>query len=195
MTKNAMSEFSGSTVQFDGFHTPTSSLGSSRDIVETVAATRGLSTMLKAIKAAGLTAKLKREGPFTVFAPSDDAFAQLPEELMADLLEDENHDDLVALVSRHVMSGRLLADYIDGQSLMAQSLTGDTLDIDATDGLHVNGATVISAVMVCSNGGIYVINTVLELEQDDEDEDDSNDDYDDYRCDDWNGVDRLLAAA
>jgi uncharacterized surface protein with fasciclin (FAS1) repeats len=147
------------------------------DIIATAAAAGGFETLLKALEAAGLTETLKGEGPFTVFAPNDEAFAELPDEALAELLEEDNKRDLIELLSRHVMAGNVTSADIEGQTLTPEALSGDILEIDATDGVYVNEATVISADILCSNGVIHVIDAVLmgDDEEDDEDEDEDDD--------------------
>jgi uncharacterized surface protein with fasciclin (FAS1) repeats len=152
------------------------------DIIETAAAAGGFETLLKALGAAGLLETLKGEGPFTVFAPNDDAFAELADEALEELLDEENKAELISLLTRHVMAGRVLSSDIEGQTLTPEALSGDILEIDATDGVFVNEGTVISADILCSNGVIHVIDVVLmgdEADDEDEDEDEDEDDDDD----------------
>ncbi len=131
------------------------------DIVDTAAAAGSFSTLVAAVSAAGLADTLKGEGPFTVFAPSDEAFASLPEGTVDSLLQPENRDQLVKVLSLHVMPGKVMSADIAGQTLSPASVGGEALSIDATDGVKVNGATVTQADIACTNGVIHVIDRVL----------------------------------
>ncbi len=131
------------------------------DIVETAEAAGSFSTLLAAAAAAGLVDALKGEGPLTVFAPTDAAFAALPEGTVASLLEPENKDQLAAILKLHVIAGaKVTSDQLAGQVTTADTLNG-TVSIDGTDGVTVNGATVVQADVMASNGVIHVIDTVL----------------------------------
>jgi uncharacterized surface protein with fasciclin (FAS1) repeats len=157
------------------------------DIIATAADVGGFEMLLKAVETAGLTETLKGEGPFTLFAPNDDAFAALPEGALEDLLHDDNREQLIALLSLHVIAGDVRAAELDGETLSAETLSGDELEIDGTEGLIVSGATVLTADIVCSNGVVHVIDSVLMIvadEDDDEDEDDDDDNDDDDDDDD-----------
>lgn len=131
------------------------------DIVETAAAAGTFTTLLAAAEAAGLAGALKDEGPYTVFAPTDAAFAKLPEGTVESLLLPENQAQLTGILQYHVIAGaKVKSSDIAGQQLSAGTLNG-MLDIDATDGVRVNDATVITADVRASNGIIHVIDTVL----------------------------------
>ena len=130
--------------------------GEIKDIVDTAIAAGTFKTLVTAVKAAGLVDSLKGKGPLTVFAPSDEAFAKLPEGTVEDLLKPENRDKLVAVLSYHVVSGKiLLAD----QS--AETLQGQSINIRAAGSFEINGATVIVSDIIASNGVIHVIDKVL----------------------------------
>jgi uncharacterized surface protein with fasciclin (FAS1) repeats len=131
------------------------------DIVDTAVAAGSFTTLVAAVTAAGLVDTLKSDGPFTVFAPSDDAFAKLPEGTVADLVKPENKDKLTAILTLHVMSGKVMAADVAGQTLSPASVNGEALTVDGTDGVTVNGATVTGADIECTNGVIHVIDTVL----------------------------------
>lgn len=130
------------------------------DIVETAAAAGSFSTLLAAAEAAGLVDALKGEGPLTVFAPTDEAFAKLPAGTVESLLLPENKDALAGILKLHVISGKVKSKDLAGKMLDAETLNG-MVSIDGTDGVRVNGATVITADIKASNGIIHVIDTVL----------------------------------
>ena len=131
------------------------------DIVDTAVAAGSFTTLVAAVTAAGLVETLKGAGPFTVFAPSDDAFAKLPAGTVEDLIKPENKDKLTAILTLHVLSGAVRAADISGKTLSPASVNGETLDVDGTDGVTVNGAKVVSADIACTNGVIHVIDAVL----------------------------------
>lgn len=132
-----------------------------KDIVDTAAGAGTFNTLVAAVQAADLVDTLKGEGPFTVFAPSDDAFAALPAGTVEDLLKPENKDQLIAILTYHVVSGKVMAADIAGAETTASSVQGGDLMIDGTDGVKVNGATVTQADIETSNGVIHVIDTVI----------------------------------
>lgn len=131
------------------------------DIVDTAVAAGSFSTLVAAVQAAGLVDTLKGEGPFTVFAPTDEAFAALPEGTVESLLEPENKDKLVAILTYHVIPGKVMSADIAGKELMVESVEGSEIDIDATDGVMVDDATVVKADIETSNGVIHVIDKVI----------------------------------
>lgn len=130
------------------------------DIVETAAAAGSFTTLLAAAEAAGLVEALKGEGPLTVFAPTDEAFAKLPAGTIDNLLLPENKEDLAAILKMHVISGKVKSKDLAGKTMDAETLNG-TVSIDGTDGVTVNGAAVTKADIKTSNGIIHVIDTVL----------------------------------
>jgi uncharacterized surface protein with fasciclin (FAS1) repeats len=131
------------------------------DIVDTAVAAGSFTTLVAAVTAAGLVDTLKGPGPFTVFAPSDDAFARLPAGTVEDLVKPENKDKLTAILTLHVLSGAVHAADIAGKTLSPASVNGEALTVDGVDGVTVNGAKVVSADIACTNGVIHVIDTVL----------------------------------
>lgn len=131
------------------------------DIVDTAVAAGSFNTLVAAVTAAGLVDTLKGAGPFTVFAPSDDAFAKLPAGTVEDLVKPENKDKLVAILTLHVLSGAVHAADVAGKTLSPASVNGEALNVDGTDGVTVNGAKVVAADIACTNGVIHVIDTVL----------------------------------
>jgi uncharacterized surface protein with fasciclin (FAS1) repeats len=130
-----------------------------KDIVDTAAASDQFKTLVTAVKAAGLVDTLKGDGPFTVFAPTDEAFAKVPKEKLDALLKDK--EGLTAVLTYHVVSGKVMAaDVVKLDS--AKTVQGKPLAIAAkNDAVMVNGAKVIKTDIVCKNGVIHVIDAVL----------------------------------
>jgi uncharacterized surface protein with fasciclin (FAS1) repeats len=131
------------------------------DIVDTAVAAGTFKTLVAAVTAADLGATLKGEGPFTVFAPNDDALAKLPAGTVEDLVKPENKAKLTAILTYHVMAGKVMAADIAGKKLEPGTVNGQELQVDATSGVTVNGATVVAADIDCTNGVIHVIDAVL----------------------------------
>jgi uncharacterized surface protein with fasciclin (FAS1) repeats len=131
------------------------------DIVDTAASAGDFKTLVAAIEAAGLVETLKGKGPFTVFAPTDAAFAKLPAGTLEDLLKPENKDKLTAILTYHVVAGKIMSADIAGKTEMVESVEGDKLTVDAMKGVKIDNATVTSADIEASNGVIHVIDTVL----------------------------------
>lgn len=128
-------------------------------IVDIAATTEGFSTLVAAVTAADLVDTLNSEGPFTVFAPTDEAFAALPDGLLEALLLPENKDVLVKILTYHVVPGQVMAaDVTDGD---VATVEGQTVTFSTADGVTVNGANVIGADVVASNGVIHVIDAVI----------------------------------
>jgi len=131
------------------------------DIVDTAVAAGTFTTLVAAVTAADLGATLKGEGPFTVFAPSDDAFAKLPAGTVEELVKPENKAKLAAILTYHVMAGKVMAADVSGKKLEPATVNGQALHVDGTHGVTVNGAKVVTADIACTNGVIHVIDTVL----------------------------------
>ncbi len=131
------------------------------DIVDTATAAGSFKTLVAAITAADLGATLKGAGPFTVFAPNDEAFAKLAPGAVEDLVKPANKAKLAAILKLHVMPGNVMAGEVAGKTLSPASVNGEALQIDGTKGVTVNGATVIQADIACTNGVIHVIDRVL----------------------------------
>ncbi|WP_404424949.1 fasciclin domain-containing protein [Thalassospira australica] len=131
------------------------------DIVDTAVSAGSFKTLVTAVQAAGLVDTLKGEGPFTVFAPTDEAFAKLPAGTVEDLLKPENKEKLVAVLTYHVVPGKVMAADIAGKEMEVASVQGDTIDVNATNGVMVDGATVTKADIEADNGVIHVIDTVI----------------------------------
>lgn len=136
-----------------------SEMKEAKDIVATADAA-GFTTLIAAAKAAGLVEALQGEGPLTVFAPTDEAFAKLGDETIVTLLMPENKDQLAGILKYHVIAGAVPASALVGKVTEAETLNG-TVTVDGTDGVTVNGATVVKADVEASNGIIHVIDTVL----------------------------------
>jgi uncharacterized surface protein with fasciclin (FAS1) repeats len=132
-----------------------------QDIVDIAAGAGTFNTLVAAVGAAGLVETLKSPGPFTVFAPTDDAFAALPAGTVDSLLLPENKDKLTAILTYHVVPGAVMSADLAGKRLNVATVNGETVHIDGTNGVTVNGATVVTADIVASNGVIHVIESVL----------------------------------
>lgn len=131
------------------------------DIVDTAVSAGNFETLVAAVKAAGLAETLKGEGPFTVFAPTDEAFAKLPAGTLEDLLKPENKDKLTAILTYHVVPGKVMSGDIAGKTMMVETVEGSKLSVDATDGVKIDEAKVISADIATDNGVIHVIDAVV----------------------------------
>lgn len=127
-------------------------------IVKTVIDSGGFKTLVTALKTADLVETLNGNGPFTVFAPTDDAFAKLPEETVKELINDK--EALIKILTYHVISGKVMAKDVMNIS-SAKTLQGGDLAIETTGGVMINNAKVIKADLECSNGVIHIIDTVL----------------------------------
>jgi len=129
-----------------------------KDIVETAVAAGSFDTLVTAVQAAGLVETLKGKGPFTVFAPTDAAFAKIPKEKLDALLADK--DALARVLTYHVVPGRVMA--ADAMRLTsAKTVEGGVIDIDTRYGVKVDGAKVVQTDIETSNGVIHVIDTVI----------------------------------
>ncbi|MGA2700206.1 MAG: fasciclin domain-containing protein [Isosphaeraceae bacterium] len=137
--------------------------GEKKDIVDTAVGAGLFKTLVAAVKAADLVDTLKGEGPFTVLAPTDEAFAKLPEGTLESLLKPENKDKLIAILKYHVIAGKVLAADVvklDGQDV--KTVEGNTAKVAVKDGgVTVNNAKVVKTDIDCTNGVIHVIDTVI----------------------------------
>ncbi|MEY3458209.1 MAG: hypothetical protein RL215_1366 [Planctomycetota bacterium] len=130
------------------------------DIVDTAVGAGKFGTLVAAVKAAGLVETLKGEGPFTVFAPTDEAFAKLPAGTVESLLKPENKDKLVAILTYHVVPGRLkAADVVAAKEL--KTVNGKAAPITTEGGAKIAGAGIIKTDIECSNGVVHVIDSVI----------------------------------
>ncbi|MBV9236373.1 MAG: fasciclin domain-containing protein [Xanthobacteraceae bacterium] len=135
--------------------------GTKSDIVDTASSAGNFNTLVTAVKAAGLVDTLKGPGPFTVFAPTDEAFARLPAGTVQDLLKPENKSKLVAILTYHVVPGKVMSKDIAGKKMMVKSVEGSEIAVDATNGVRIDDAKVVKADIDTSNGVIHVIDKVI----------------------------------
>lgn len=131
------------------------------DIVDIAASNSDFSTLVAAVQAAGLVETLKGDGPFTVFAPTNAAFAALPAGTVESLLRPENKEKLTALLTYHVIPGAVTSDQLAGKRLDVATVNGKTVHVDGRKGVKVNKANVVTADIMASNGVIHVIDRVL----------------------------------
>lgn len=137
------------------------------DIVSLAVQTDILSTLVAAVQAAGLVEVLQSEGPFTVFAPTNEAFAALPEGTVESLLLEENRELLIAILTYHVVPGKVMStDLSDGMT--AGTVQGSDVTIGVGEGVTVNGANVIVADVEASNGVVHIIDAVILPEPEEE---------------------------
>lgn len=134
--------------------------GHSKDIVDTAVGAGTFETLVAAVTAAELVDTLKGEGPFTVFAPTDAAFAALPEGTVETLLKPENKDQLVAILTYHVVPGKVMSSDLT-DDMTATTVQGGEITIDLDNGVMINDATVTAADIAASNGVIHVIDKVI----------------------------------
>ncbi|MDX1484188.1 MAG: fasciclin domain-containing protein [Alphaproteobacteria bacterium] len=137
------------------------SIAKAKDIVDVAVSAGSFNTLVTAVKAAGLVETLKSKGPFTVFAPTDEAFAKLPAGTVESLLKPENKAKLKAILTYHVLSGKVMSSDIAGKALSVPTVQGTTVKVDATKSVMVDNAKVIKADIEASNGVIHVIDTVI----------------------------------
>ncbi len=132
-----------------------------KDIVDTAVSAGSFKTLVAAVKAADLVETLKGDGPFTVFAPTDEAFAKLPEGTLEDLLKPENKEKLVSILTYHVVAGKVTSDKVVNLK-EADTVNGKALSIEVIDGkVMVDNANVVGTDVMASNGVIHVIDTVV----------------------------------
>ena len=130
------------------------------DIVDVAASNKSFSTLVAAVKAAGLVETLKGEGPYTVFAPTDEAFAKLPKGTLESLLKPENKQKLVAILTYHVIPGKVMAK--DVKSGKVKTASGSSFKMKVSKkGVWVDNAKVVSTDVKADNGVIHVIDTVI----------------------------------
>ena len=130
------------------------------NIVETAVNAGSFTTLVAALTAAELVETLEGAGPFTVFAPNDEAFAKIPASTITELLKPENKEKLKAVLTYHVVSGKVMS--ADAAKLTtAKTVSGQELGIDAADGVKINDAKVVTADVEATNGVIHIIDAVL----------------------------------
>lgn len=134
---------------------------SKKSIVDIALSDEKFSTLVAALKAADLVEALQGDGPFTVFAPTNDAFAKLPEGTVENLLKPENKAKLQSILKYHVAPSKVKSKAIAGNKMTLGTLAGQSVSIDGTDGVKVDGANVVKADVKASNGVIHVIDTVI----------------------------------
>jgi len=135
--------------------------GKALDIVDTAVGAKSFKTLVAAVKAAGLVETLKGKGPFTVFAPTDEAFEKLPKGTVENLLKPENKKQLVGILTYHVVPGKLMASRVT-ELAAAETVQGGRLPFEARDGkVKVGDANVVKTDINASNGVIHVIDSVL----------------------------------
>ena len=134
--------------------------GTSKDIVDTAVEAGTFETLVAAVTAADLVETLKSDGPFTVFAPTDEAFAALPEGTVESLLLPENKDQLIAILTYHVVPGKVMSTDLS-DDMTAATVQGGEITIDLDNGVMVNDANVVTADISTSNGVIHVIDKVI----------------------------------
>lgn len=130
------------------------------DLVETALAANHFSTLATALSAAGLLDTLKGDGPFTVFAPTDEAFAKMPQETLDELLQPENKNRLAAILAYHVVPGKVTSNEMIASS-SATTLQGQKVNISKKDGVKINQAKLIITDVEATNGVIHIIDGVL----------------------------------
>ena len=135
--------------------------GHKHDIVDTAIKAGSFNTLVAAVQAAELVETLKSKGPFTVFAPTDEAFSQLDKATLENLLKPENKDQLVAILTYHVVAGKVMSTDIT-DNMQPSTVNGSTINIKLSNGkVMINDATVITADVDTDNGVIHVIDKVL----------------------------------
>lgn len=136
------------------------SYSASKDIVSIASGADNFKTLVAAVKAAGLVETLQGKGPFTVFAPTDEAFAKLPKGTVEDLLKPENKEKLVAILTYHVVPGKVMA--ADVKTMEAKTVQGQAVNLKVSDsGVKINDAKIVKTDLVANNGVIHVIDTVI----------------------------------
>ncbi|NBC04515.1 MAG: fasciclin domain-containing protein [Bacteroidetes bacterium] len=130
------------------------------DIVSIASGADNLSTLVTAVQAAGLVETLQSEGPFTVFAPTNEAFAALPDGTLESLLLEENRDKLVQILTYHVVPGKVMStDLEDG--MMAETVEGSSITVDLDGGVSIDNANVVTADIEADNGVVHIIDAVI----------------------------------
>ena len=132
-----------------------------KDIVDTAVSAGKFTTLVAAVKAAGLVDTLKSKGPFTVFAPTDEAFAKLPAGTVETLLKPENNEKLVGILTYHVIPGAVKSKNIAGKKTAVKTVQGADIKVNAMSGVMINDANVTTADIAASNGVIHVIDKVI----------------------------------
>ncbi|SDY36210.1 Uncaracterized surface protein containing fasciclin (FAS1) repeats [Jannaschia faecimaris] len=161
INRRRMLQLTGAGVGLTALGGCVSATTSTPDIVDTAVAAGSFTTLVAAVQAAGLVETLKGPGPFTVFAPTDDAFAALPDGTVESLLLPENKDKLISILTYHVAPNNYPASSLVGTNGRIPTVNGKPLHIDGRDGVSVEGVPVETADVFASNGTIHVIGSVL----------------------------------
>ncbi len=135
-------------------------MSNTKNIVETAIEAGNFKTLVSAVKAAGLAETLQGVGPFTVFAPTDEAFAKISADTLTDLLKPENKEKLAGILTYHVVAGKVTAADVS-KLTSSKTVNGQEVKINATDGVKINNATVTTPDIETTNGVIHIIDTVL----------------------------------
>lgn len=130
-----------------------------KDIVDTAISAGNFNTLVKAVQTAGLVETLKGDGPFTVFAPTDEAFAKLPKDKLDALLADKNA--LTKVLTYHVVPGKIMSGNLSGKTMSVATVEGSEVKVNAMSGVMINNANVVKADIATSNGVIHVIDAVI----------------------------------
>lgn len=136
------------------------SVAHKHDIVDTAVEAEGFGTLVAAVKAGGLVDTLKGDGPFTVFAPTDEAFAKLPADTLASLLKPENKDQLVAILTYHVVPGKVMAADVSAGDVETVNGKKATIAVNG-ETVTIAGSQIVATDIECTNGVIHVIDTVM----------------------------------
>jgi uncharacterized surface protein with fasciclin (FAS1) repeats len=133
---------------------------SAKSVVALASSSDDFQTLVAAIKAAGLVDVLQAEGPYTVFAPTDEAFAKLPQGTLENLLKPENKEQLIAILKYHVVPGKVMA--ADVRTMQAQTVQGQKVQLKVSEeGVYVDNAKVVKTDLMADNGVVHVIDTVI----------------------------------
>ena len=158
ITKLKIALFSVATVMAPSIHA--GSGASNKDVVTVASDAGSFSTLVAAVKAAGLAETLKGSGPFTVFAPTDEAFAKLPAGTVENLLKPENKAKLAAILTYHVVPGKVMA--ADVKTMSVKTVNGQSVDLKvAGSSATIDGASIVKTDIPASNGVIHVIDSVI----------------------------------
>lgn len=141
--------------------TPAGPVAGGTDVVDVIAANSDFSTFIAAAAAADIITPMKQRGPFTVFVPTNAAFADLPDGVLAELLLPENKQQLFAVLTYHVVPGSVTVEQLTGQRLGVGTINGASLQIDGRNGVKVKTADIVSPDIPASNGVVHAIDTVL----------------------------------
>ncbi|MHC4446311.1 MAG: fasciclin domain-containing protein [Planctomycetota bacterium] len=156
----ALPAHAGDSCRSGSHQAKTAGYGNRKDIVDTAVAAGSFKTLAAALEAAGLVDALKGEGPFTVFAPTDEAFAKLPKGTVGELVQPKNKGLLTAILTYHVAPGRFTAKDVVSRTNL-KTLNGQRIDINTSQSVRIDDATVIKTDIECANGVIHVIDRVI----------------------------------